>query len=79
MIGTDEDFAPYRTGEFRITSGPNAGVYESSIVSGGAAPAILDDLTLNGPVVYGGYGCPDSAPVPTPESIPGYPRLLAAR
>ena len=72
MIGTDEDFAPYRTGEFRITSGENAGVYESSIVSGGAAPAILEDLTLNGPTVYGGYGCPDSAPVPTPESIPGY-------
>ena len=72
VIGTDEDFAPYRTGEFRITSGANAGVYEASIVSGGAAPAILEDLTLNGPVVYGGYGCPDSAPVPTPESIPGY-------
>jgi hypothetical protein len=72
VIGTDEDFAPYRTGEFQITSGENAGVYESSIVSGGAAPAILEDLTLNGPVVYGGYGCPASAPVPTPESIPGY-------
>lgn len=72
VIGTDEDFAPYRTGDFRITSGANAGVYESSIVPGGAAPAILDDLTLNGPVVYGGYGCPDSAAVPTPESIPGY-------
>ena len=37
VIGTDEDFALYRTGEFRITSGANAGVYESSIVSGGAA------------------------------------------
>lgn len=39
---------------------------------GGQAPAILDDLTLNGPVVYGGYGCPDSEPVPSPEDIPGY-------
>ena len=72
VIGTDEDFAPYRTTDFEITTGPNAGVYDSEIVSGGAAPAILPDLTLNGPVVYGGYGCPDSAPVPTPESIPGY-------
>ncbi len=72
VIGTDEDFAPYRTADFEITTGPNAGVYESSIVPGGAAPAILEDLTLNGPVVYGGYGCPDSEPVPTPESIPGY-------
>jgi hypothetical protein len=72
FIGTDEDFAPYRTDEFEITSGPHAGVYPSGIVPGGQAPAILPDLTLNGPVVYGGYGCPDSAPVPTPESIPGY-------
>jgi hypothetical protein len=77
FIGTDEDFAPYRTDDFEITSGPFAGVYPSGIVPGGQAPAILDDLTLNGPVVYGGYGCPDSAPVPTPESIPGYLESLA--
>jgi hypothetical protein len=72
FIGTDEDFAPYRADDFEITSGPNAGVYPSVIVPGAQAPAILDDLTLNGPVVYGGYGCPNSAPIPTPESIPGY-------
>jgi hypothetical protein len=76
FIGTDEDFAPYRTDEFEITSGPNAGVYPSGIVPGGQAPAILDDLTLNGPVVYGGYGCPDSAPIPSPEDIPGYLDML---
>ena len=50
FIGTDEDFAPYRTDEFEITTGPNAGVYPSVIVSGGQAPAILPDLTLSGPV-----------------------------
>jgi len=77
IIGTDEDFAPYRTDEFKITSGPHVGVYPSGIVPGGQAPAILDDLTLNGPVVYGGYGCPDSAPVPRPEDIPGYVAMLA--
>jgi hypothetical protein len=39
----------------------------------GAAPiVILPDEKLKGPVVYGGYGCPDSAPVPTLESVPGY-------
>jgi len=27
-------------------------------------------LTLNGPVVYGGYGCPDSAPIPSSEDTP---------
>jgi hypothetical protein len=77
IIGTDEDFAPYRPDEFTITSGPHQGVYPSVIVPGGQAPALLDDLTLNGPVVYGGYACPDSAPVPTPESIPGYLESLA--
>lgn len=72
IIGTDEDFAPYRTDDFKITSGAYPGTYPSSIVSGGHAPAILDDLTLNGPVVYGGYGCPGSAAIPTPKSISGY-------
>ena len=72
MIGTDEDFAPYRTGALEITSGPGVGEYPSVVVSGGQPPAFLDDLTLNGPVVYGGYACPTSAPVPTPESINGY-------
>ncbi|MBA3363143.1 MAG: hypothetical protein H0T07_01910 [Actinobacteria bacterium] len=77
IIGTDEDFAPYRTDDFEITSGPNAGVYPSVIVPGGQPPAILeDDLTLSGPVVYGGYGCPDSAPLPSPEDIPGYLDML---
>jgi hypothetical protein len=77
IIGTDEDFAPYRTTDFEITTGPNAGVYPSTIVGGGgAAPAILDDLTLSGPVVYGGYGCPESDPIPSPEEIPGYLAML---
>jgi hypothetical protein len=72
FIATDEDFAPYRPDEFKITTGSNAGTYPSVIVPGAQAPAILPDLTLNGPVVYGGYGCPDSAPIPTPDSVPGY-------
>lgn len=76
FIGTDEDFAPYRTSDFQIMTGPNAGVYPSVIVPGAAAPAILPDLTLNGPTVYGGYGCPTSAPIPSPSSIPGYEASL---
>jgi hypothetical protein len=78
FIGTDEDFGPYRADQLQITSGPHAGDYPSVIVPGAAAPAILPDLTLNGPVVYGGYGCPTSAPIPTPESIPGYLASLEA-
>lgn len=76
IIGTDEDFAPYRTTEFRITTGPHAGVYPSVSVGGAQSPAILPDLTLNGPVVYGGYGCPGSAPIPRPEEVPGYLDML---
>jgi len=76
FIGTDEDFAPYRPGDFRITTGPHQGIYPAVIVPGAAAPAILPDLTLNGPVVYGGYGCPDSAPVPQPEDVEGYLDLI---
>jgi hypothetical protein len=76
FIGTDEDFGPYRAGQFEITTGPNAGTFPSVIVPGAAAPAILDDLTLNGPTVYGGYGCPDSDPIPAPEDIPGYLAML---
>ncbi|HEU5277728.1 MAG TPA: hypothetical protein VFU26_02365 [Gaiellaceae bacterium] len=77
FVGTDEDFAPYTTGDFMVTSGPNAGVYPSNIVPGAASPSILPDLRLNGPTVYGGYGCPASAPIPTPASIPGYLASLA--
>lgn len=64
--------SPVRTGDCEITTEPDAGMYESSIVSGRAAPAILDDLTLDGPVLYSGYRCPDSDPVPTPKSSRGY-------
>ncbi|MEX0666957.1 MAG: hypothetical protein WD313_01360, partial [Acidimicrobiia bacterium] len=76
FIATDEDFAPYRADDFLITSGPHAGTYPSVIVPGAQAPAILPDLTLNGPVVYGGYGCPDSASIPRPEDVPGYLALV---
>src|SRR5918995_1889282 len=71
IIGTDEDFGPYRADDFEITTGPFAGVYPSVIVPGGQAPAILDDLTLNGPVVYGGQARPHSAPPPPPRGTPG--------
>jgi hypothetical protein len=72
FIGTDEDFAPYGATSFQIASGPGAGPYASVPVPGAAPIVTLADERLNGPAVYGGYGCPDSAPIPTPASIPGY-------
>ena len=76
FIGTDEDFAPYGATNFNIASGPNAGTYPSVPVPGAAPIVILPDDLLNGPVVYGGYGCPASAAIPTPASIPGFEASL---
>jgi hypothetical protein len=76
FIGTDEDFAPYGATQFEIADGPFAGTYPSVLVPGAAPIIMLDDQLLNGPVVYGGYGCPASAPIPSPSSIPGYESSL---
>jgi len=78
FIGTDEDFSPFGATNFRITTGVNAGTYASAPVSGAAPITILPDKLLNGPVVYGGYGCPDSAPIPQAGSVPGYLAMLGA-
>jgi hypothetical protein len=69
ILAADEDFAPYRGGVFRITSGPNEGEYPSQEVGGGASPASLPDRSLNGPTVYVGYACDASAPVPSRDSV----------
>lgn len=70
FIATDEDFAPFAVGEFLIATGPNAGSYPSVAVGGAAPVTALPDLRLNGPTVYVGYACPDSAPVPPAPSLP---------
>ena len=69
VLAADEDFSPYRSGAFSITTGPNAGQFPSQEVGGGTSAAVLPDRTLNGPVVYGGYGCDASAPVPLRSSV----------
>ena len=76
FIGTDEDFAPYGATNFEIVDGSVAGAYSSVPVPGSAPVVILSDQVLNGPVVYGGYGCPTSAPIPSPGSISGYEAAL---
>jgi hypothetical protein len=71
VIATDEDFAPYAVGSFKISAGfPNAGEYPSVGVGGAAPVTILPDKSLNGPTAYVGYACPGtSAPVPSPAEV----------
>jgi hypothetical protein len=82
FVTTDEDFAPYGATHFEIVGGPFAGTYPSVPVPGAAAIVTLDDEILNGPVVYGGYGCPDSAAVPPPSAayvaslLPGEEKIV---
>ena len=74
FLGTDEDFNPFRADTFEITTGPNAGEFPVVGVGGSAPIASLPDGVLNGPTVYVGYACPDSAPVPSRDSV-GLPPL----
>ena len=68
IIATDEDFDPYRPTGFKIAGFTTE--YETAGTGGGAPVTLLPDRRLNGPVVYGGYGCPvGSAPIPPASSI----------
>jgi hypothetical protein len=69
-IGTDEDFDAYRTSPLTRTTGPGAPEEYTTVAVGGAPVTILPDKTLNGPVAYGGYGCPGtSTPIPSADSV----------
>ena len=68
VLAADEDFSAYRAGDFAITTGANAGEYESAAVGGGAGAVILPDRTMNGPVAYGGYGCPQDPTDDVPDA-----------
>lgn len=66
LLAADEDFAPYRPKSFSIEG---LGEFPASEVGGGTSQASLPDLTLNGPVVYGGYGCPGNSKIPPRQSV----------
>ncbi len=78
FIGTDEDFDSYRTTPLTRTTGPDAPEAYSTVGVGGAPVTVLADKRMNGPVAYGGYGCPGtSTPIPDADTtIP--PSSLAA-
>jgi hypothetical protein len=60
FLAADEDFNPYRADKFFIGDQE----FPAAEVGGGTSAAALPDQTLNGPVVYGGYGCDASTPIP---------------
>jgi hypothetical protein len=78
FIGTDEDFSPYRA---RVVT-DDGGVYDAGefgwTVPIGENPNI--DGALNGPTVWGGYGCPaDRGSIPNASTLtldPGEEAIL---
>jgi hypothetical protein len=81
FIGTDEDLAPFRL-NFEIEGGPAAGEYQAEEFSWTVPISTLPDQRVNGPVVFGGYGCPgdrDSIPpasVLDPHTAPGEDQIV---
>jgi hypothetical protein len=73
FVGTDEDFSPYRL-PIVVTeqTGPNqpavGTLYAAGEFSWTVPVATLPDGTVNGPTVFGGYGCPGD-PVPDPSVL----------
>jgi hypothetical protein len=58
FLATDEDQSPYRL-NIELTTGPHAGSYDGGEF-GWTVPIVnLPDKSMNGPTVFGGYGCPD--------------------
>jgi hypothetical protein len=68
FIGTDEDLAPFRL-LFNVVGGPAAGQHQAEEFSWTVPISTLPDQRVNGPVVFGGYGCPGDRPGIPPASV----------
>lgn len=70
FIGTDEDFSPFRV-PITVLDGPLAGQKIDAGEFGFTKQvASFPDGKVNGPIVFGGYGCPaDVAEVPDPSVL----------
>lgn len=61
FLATDEDQSPYRL-DTALTSGPHQGKFDGGEF-GWTVPIVnLPDKSMNGPTVFGGYGCPADRP-----------------
>lgn len=68
FIGTDEDFSPFRV-PITVLDGPLAGQQVDAGEFGFTKQvASFPDEKVNGPTVFGGYGCPGD-PVPPPSVL----------
>jgi hypothetical protein len=72
FLAADEDFNPYRVDKFYVGDPIAANERPAAEVGGGQSVATLTpDQTLDGKVVYGGYGCPaDTTPLPQASAYP---------
>jgi hypothetical protein len=71
ILGTDEDFSPFRA-KFSITSGSFAGEYTAGEFGFTKQIAFtLADGKLNGPTIFGGYGCSADNDIPPPPAVSG--------
>jgi hypothetical protein len=68
FIGTDEDLSPYRL-IFEVEGGPAAGEWPAEEFSWTIPIASLPDDRVDGPAVFGGYGCPDDRASIPPASV----------
>jgi hypothetical protein len=67
FLGTDEDQSAFRL-ITTITEGPHAGEYDAGEFSWTTDIVDEPDQSMNGPTIFGGYGCPDDrATIPTAE------------
>jgi len=80
FIGTDEDFSPFRV-PITVLDGPMAGRKVDAGEFGFTKQvASFPDGMVNGPTIFGGYGCPDDATeVPPASSLtadPGEEKMI---
>ena len=68
FVGTDEDLAPFRL-IFEVADGPAAGEYTAEEFSWTIPISTLADKRVDGPVVFGGYGCPGDRDNIPPASV----------
>lgn len=70
FVGTDEDFSPFRL-PIEVLDGPLAGEIFAGGEFGWTKPvATFPDGEINGPTVFGGYGCDDDAgEIPSPSVL----------